>query len=142
MLLSCDFYKQLITNENPPYSSGSLFYYILDPTDNKSEFIKKIADITGFKPFSILPQYREGSLSHNIIRNNIDKCRYPSVTSWLKAFCDAEMIIVDSFHGVVFSIIFNKPFWVIGNKQRGLSRFISLLDLFDLRERLIDDNIR
>ena len=25
---------------------------------------------------------------------------------------DAEMTIVDSFHGMVFSIIFNKPFWV------------------------------
>ena len=37
----------------------------------------------------------------------------------------------------VFSIIFNKPFIAIGNKQRGLMRFVSLLKTFGLEERLI-----
>ena len=49
------------------------------------------------------------------------------------------MVIVDSFHGAVFSIIFNKPFWVIGNKGRGNTRFDSLLSLYNLKERFIDD---
>ena len=53
---------------------------------------------------------------------------------------DAEMTIVDSFHGMVFSIIFNKPFWVIGNANRGMSRFTSLLKLFHLEDRLLDAN--
>ena len=53
---------------------------------------------------------------------------------------DAEMTIVDSFHGMVFSIIFNKPFWVIGNVSRGMSRFTSLLKMFHLEDRLIDVN--
>ena len=48
------------------------------------------------------------------------------------------MTIVDSFHGMVFSIIFNKPFWVIGNAQRGMSRFTSLLKIFHLEDRLLD----
>ena len=51
---------------------------------------------------------------------------------------DAEMTIVDSFHGMVFSIIFNKPFWVIGNPNRGMSRFTSLLKVFHLEDRLLD----
>ena len=50
---------------------------------------------------------------------------------------DAEMVITDSFHGCVFSIIFNKPFWVVGNKERGQARFSSLLSLFKLEDRLI-----
>ena len=52
---------------------------------------------------------------------------------------DAEMTIVDSFHGAVFSIIFNKPFWVIGNEQRGMARFTSLLKMFHLEDRLVDE---
>ena len=48
------------------------------------------------------------------------------------------MVIVDSFHGMVFSIIFNKPFWVIGNANRGMSRFTSLLKVFHLEDRLLD----
>ena len=50
------------------------------------------------------------------------------------------MVITDSFHGCVFSIIFNKPFWVIANKQRGLARFESLLSLFDLESRIVSDD--
>lgn len=37
----------------------------------------------------------------------------------------------------MFSIIFNKPFYVIGNKSRGISRFESLLGMFGLEDRLI-----
>ena len=67
---------------------------------------------------------------------------YPGVTAWLRAFMDAEMTIVDSFHGMVFSILFNKPFWVIGNVSRGMSRFTSLLKFLHLEDRLIDaDNL-
>lgn len=52
------------------------------------------------------------------------------------------MTIVDSFHGMVFSIIFNKPFWAIGNVSRGMSRFTSLLKMFHLEDRLLDaDNL-
>ena len=50
---------------------------------------------------------------------------------------DAKMVFTDSFHGCVFSIIFNKPFWVIGNTERGNARFDSLLKIFNLQDRLI-----
>ena len=60
------------------------------------------------------------------------------VEEWLNAFFTAKMVIVDSFHGVVFSIIFNKPFWVIGNAKRGNARFSSLLKLFELDDRLVN----
>lgn len=59
------------------------------------------------------------------------------VEQWLRSFDDAEFVLTDSFHGCVFSIIFRKQFLAIGNKERGLSRFLSLLTLFSLRNRLI-----
>ena len=48
-------------------------------------------------------------------------------------------MITDSFHACVFSIIFHKPFIVIGNKERGLSRFCSLLEAFGLQDRLVQE---
>ncbi len=39
--------------------------------------------------------------------------------------------------GWFFSIIFEKEFIVIGNKSRGIDRFISLLSLLDLEDRLV-----
>ena len=62
------------------------------------------------------------------------KCRPDEVLGY---FSEAKYIITDSFHGCVFSIIFNKSFWVIANPQRGLSRITSLLTMFGLQDRLI-----
>lgn len=62
---------------------------------------------------------------------------YQPVTQWLRGFMESEFVVTDSFHGVVFSIIFNKPFIAIGNSNRGLTRFTSLLKLFNLESQLI-----
>ena len=50
---------------------------------------------------------------------------------------DAEYVVTDSFHGTVFSIIFNKPFVVMANRERGMARFTSLLKKFELEERWV-----
>ena len=72
-------------------------------------------------------------------KEKLEECIFPPVEQWLRAFMDAKYIICDSFHGMVFSIIFNKPFWVIENKRRGNARFDSLLELFGLENRKIYD---
>src|SRR5690606_19479201 len=63
----------------------------------------------------------------------------PSIAEWLYHFREADFVITDSFHGTVFSILFNKQFVCIGNKKRGYTRFESLLGLFNLKERMIFD---
>ena len=50
----------------------------------------------------------------------------PSVEQWLRGFYDTEFIVTDSFHACVFSILFNKPFIVVGNANRGMSRHVLL----------------
>jgi hypothetical protein len=52
----------------------------------------------------------------------------------------ADFVITDSFHGTAFSILFNKPFIVYGNKQRGNARLESLLGCFDLTNRYVDEH--
>lgn len=62
-----------------------------------------------------------------------------SVEEWLAVYRDAECVVTDSFHGTVFSIIFNKPFICLGNKNRGNTRFDSLLGTFDLQNRYVTE---
>lgn len=138
MLLTKNDYISMIKQENEPQSEGSLFHYILDPNEQKTVFIQQVADEIGLKPFQVLPKYQAETRTKENVKNNIEDCVFPSVTAWIRAFMDAEMTIVDSFHGMVFSIIFNKPFWVIGNAKRGMSRFTSLLKVFQLEDRLLD----
>lgn len=52
----------------------------------------------------------------------------------------SEAIITDSFHGTVFSIIFNKPFITFINAHRGRGRFNSLNETFGLNDRIVDYN--
>lgn len=60
-----------------------------------------------------------------------------SIEEWLAAFRDASYVLTDSFHGTVFSIVFQKPFFVIVNKGRGADRFHSLLDIYGLQDRIL-----
>lgn len=39
------------------------------------------------------------------------------------------------------SLSFQKQFIVVGNKERGMARFESLLKMFGLEERLVDENV-
>ena len=140
MLLTKEDYIRLIEQEKEPKSAGTLFNYILDPDAKKTAFIQKVAAQHGLTPFQVLPKYQTETRTKEDIKRRIEDCVFPGVTAWLRAFMDAEMTIVDSFHGMVFSILFNKPFWVIGNVQRGMSRFTSLLKVLGLEDRLLDAN--
>ena len=107
----------------------SLFCYILDKTEKKSRIIEDISFQTGYKPL-----FMKADITDDQVQ--------PSIIEWIKSFMDSSLVVTDSFHACVFSIIFNKPFIAIGNKERGLSRFISLLDLFGIKERLITEEDR
>lgn len=54
-----------------------------------------------------------------------------SVPEWLALFRDATYVVTDSFHGTVFSILFEKDFKCIYNETRGSTRFESLLNLYN-----------
>ena len=57
----------------------------------------------------------------------------------------ADVVFTDSFHGMVFSIIFNKPFYVYernkGGKTSMNSRIYDLLSAFNLKNRMLTDNL-
>lgn len=139
LLLEKSDYLKLVNAEKEQITDGSLYYYILDFNKEKKEFIDAIAQTYHLIPFTVMPRYSSGERTRDVVKNYIDECIFPPVTKWIKGFDDAKMVIVDSFHGAVFSIIFNKPFWIIENESRGNTRFDSLLDLFGLQSRLISD---
>ena len=105
----------------------------LDNSSMKKLIIDEISRILQCEYYYFLPK-QKSSLYDNVKMKN---CMYPSVEEWIYSFYSSPFIITDSFHGCVFSIIFNKSFWVIANPQRGLSRITSLLTMFGLQDRLI-----
>jgi polysaccharide pyruvyl transferase WcaK-like protein len=131
MLLSKDDYIKLIEQAKIPRNEGKLFSYILDRNVEIDSFVNRVAADHDMKPYSITL-----SADYSL---PVEKRIKPSVETWLRGFYDAELVVTDSFHGCVFSIIFGKPFIALGNANRGMSRFSSLLRMFGLEDHLIND---
>ena len=131
MLLSPEDYINIFKQSNTPKSEGTLAVYVLDENPQIGAFIKNQSSIMGLIPFRTNSKVENG-------RAKLSERQQPPVENWLRAFYDAEFVITDSFHACVFSILFHKPFICIGNKNRGMSRFHSLLQVFNLTNRLID----
>ena len=135
MLLDVNEYIELFKQKQTPKSKGNLLNYVLDETDEIESLIKKVASMKKMVPFAVNNPY-EGDNT-----KPLNQRIKPSVEAWLRGFYDADFVITDSFHACVFSIIFKKQFIVIGNKERGMARFESLLKMFGLEERLVDEKV-
>lgn len=124
LLLTSDEYNTLIDNIETS-SEEYLFAYILDKSSEKIEYIRKIAAQKKLKPIVV-------GVSENVKFSD-------SVEKWLALFRDCKYVVTDSFHGCVFSIIYNKEFHAIANITRGVDRMTSLLGALKLDNRLMDE---
>lgn len=133
MLLTSEDYEKLFRLANTPKHKGSLMTYVLDSTDSITRMIDEISNSNGWTVFETNAKIMD---SNAPIEERVQR----PVEEWLRGFYDAEFVVTDSFHACVFSILFNKPFLVVGNKSRGMSRIESLLSLFGLESRIVYDN--
>ncbi len=135
MLLDKCHYDELIKDE--PKQDGKLMTYILDKSEDNDAVVERCCKRFELSPISVRSKkrYLEGNFDEDI-----EECVMPSPYRWLAGFRDAEFVVTDSLHGVVFSIIFNKPFVAIMNRWRGTARFESLLRMFGLEDRIIEDS--
>lgn len=124
LLLNANDYECLIDKN---IDNTGIFCYILDMSNDKLDFIKDVSNKIG-KPYTMLdglfPNLQRGTIKHHI--------QIPTIGKWLAQIKNADCIITDSYHGTIFSIIFNKPFISIINKERGRERFVFLEEEFGL----------
>lgn len=110
LLLTKNDYITLINDGVAHPSEGNMFCYILDPSAEKSLLIHEYEHMKKLKQFIVG-----------------DKENKVPIQQWIRSFYDSEYVVTDSFHGMVFCLIFNKPFKLIHNKFRGNSRFESIM---------------
>lgn len=136
LLLEKDVYIRLVEKDKVKDKGEIFLTYVLDMTPEKKEILQKITNDLDLPVFSPMPEksFRDAGIKE------VEKCIFPPVTEWLRGFMDARFVVTDSFHGTVFSILFNKPFLTLGNEKRGMTRFTSLLQVFGLEDRLIFEN--
>lgn len=129
LLLEKESYLNLVKKKHS-LNNSCLLSYILDENELTNTVIKKVSTILSCENISINCKEKK------VLRMNIK--RFLSIEEWIEGFNNCKYVVTDSFHGCVFSIIFNKPFIVIGNEERGMCRFHSLLSIFGLENRMIN----
>lgn len=133
LLLEKEDYLKLITKKSEKLSA-SIFAYVLDKSESKKDIINFVQKKLGKEVKTNQPKEMIKESSSRVLSDYA----YPSIEGWIESFHQADFIVTDSFHGTIFSIIFNKPFLTIINSDRGAARFRSLLSLLDLEDRLIE----
>lgn len=134
LLLNSNDYIELF--DDMKIKRKGIFSYILDKADFKNDIISQLEQFLGCKSFYNQPK----KYFYEDKKSSPEDYQIPKLENWIKAFYEAEFIVTDSFHGTVFSIIFNKPFLVLINESRGADRFNSLLGQIGLEDRIYDVN--
>lgn len=131
LLLTPEHYARLFSPAQRQQQAGQLLAYILDRNEDKTRVVEELSSRLSISAYSttglpfgppISPEGDEGDAS---------------VEGWLAAIHQSAFVVTDSFHGAVFSILFNKPFIAYGNPKRGMARFVSLMRMLGLEHRLV-----
>ncbi len=131
LLLSADDYRSAFSIKSK--SDNYIASYILDYDDNFKTNLKSLSDKTGLPMRCIGVKSPKGKIEQLLYRF---KPMTP-VTQWVENIANSKYVVTNSFHGMVFSIIFRKRFIVVMNEERGAARFKSLLKMFGLEDRII-----
>lgn len=104
-----------------------VFSYALDP--KMYDFANMLSLKSGYKIVALSP-YNGG----NYVSGTKIMRKVPPV-EWLQLFNSAKMIITDSFHGMMFSIVFNKPFYAYTPNRSNVARVRDILKKLNLEDR-------
>lgn len=97
-------------------SSDYIFEYILDETPEKIVILGQICKNQK------LPLKKASLTGNDVI----------SIDNWVESIMNADTVITDSYHGVVFSILFKKNLYFLGNIRRGNDRILSLFNILHI----------
>lgn len=136
MLLSCDEYKKIADYELVPKNPYILLYLLGNDTDFSICRLKQFAKSKNLEVVYVP--------ANEFYKINFHKKIYPTVNEWLGLYEKASFVVTNSFHGTVFSLIFNKPFLTVkqtGDFSSQNARIDSLLEYFSLQNRFFDGDL-
>ena len=115
----------------PKSDSKYILFYNLLNSPSSSSFAKALSAKTGLPIWEVTKKttFIQNQKGGRIIDN-------ASIEEFLGLVEHAEYVVSNSFHGVAFSIIFEKQFFAVGMGEKS-NRVVSLLEAADIKERYI-----
>lgn len=129
-----DYYDLMIENKYGDY----VLIYALGPDKRLTKIAKKIAKKNNIKIIELNDKKQKKYFCEQISD--------AGPAEFLTLIKNAKVVVTNSFHGTIFSIIFQKEFYTITRLNRN-SRMENILDIVEMRDRLIDkvkeiDNVK
>lgn len=125
-LLERNVWETFCTASSP--AKGQIFLYDFDHNQVMEEIAKRLSEEKRCKIVSAFPSKIADSVINDM-----------GPIEFLGAVKEADIILSNSFHATVFSLIFEKEFWVINRKEEINARMKDLLTEFGLTDRLLAD---
>lgn len=117
----------------PTMKNRYVFLYLREDSSRLEEFACKLAELHNLQVVKVLKHWRCNKKGHPFSALG--------PLEWLGLMQNADFIVTNSFHGICFSIIFEKEFYVDllkNNSSITNPRIESLLKQFELTSRNID----
>lgn len=133
-LCNIEHYRELCKDLKP--YDRKIFAYILDPNIEKEKALNYFSTEIGLEIVALVDRWMDAQYVSE--HWNIPTMTAQKNEVWLRLIMDSEFVFTDSFHGMCFSIIFEKQFVVINNKNRGTARFKELLETLNLTDFIYD----
>lgn len=131
-----EFWLKLAEKSEQDDGRGKVVSYILDPTNIKRSMLSSISEKLKIPTLNmVIDKIAKNKFDFSNVKDSVD------FYEWLANIAHCRFFVTDSFHGVCFALIFNKPFICINNESRGAERFSSLLNIINLRNRIFPEDI-
>jgi hypothetical protein len=133
MLLSKEEWNSLIKNVDIELPNCEyIYFYTLNPSKETIIIVNKISKILNLPV--VITKFNN---KYDLI-NNYKKIYSAGPKDFIKLIKNAKIVLSSSFHGTVFSILFNKPFFAINGVKD--FRIKTLLSKMSLEDRSIQIN--
>ena len=133
LLLNKEDYMKLVERRsNLNTKEGDLYLYLLDENESNMKLANSMSKEMGVIPYTYTSRACD---FHGVYP--IEERIQPPVELWIKGFDQAKIVLTDSFHACVFSIIFRKQFYLYANKDRGMERYTSLFNILGIGDRSV-----
>lgn len=126
----------------PQEGSPYVLAYVLDPNEGTSALLAEVSERMGL-PVVVALDMNPKKVEENQAlfsgswRRGVHVLDEPTPEQWLAAIRGSEAVLTDSFHGTLFSHVFQRRFVALPNAKRGKDRFDDALGVLGLSDRAL-----
>lgn len=138
LLLTAKDYDSLLVSTERKISDKYIFFFVYPIGDEVIKYVSFVNMLARKYHLRIVHTCIE--ISKYMFSDNAECVMYAGIEEFLSYIKYAEIVVTTSYHGFLFSIIFQKLFYLF-IREDGKERLLDIVEILGLRDRVIDDYV-